>query len=39
MPVEQREQVTNVESGPTSNRKSPLFSTEGGGLRSVARAG
>src|SRR5215472_12902878 len=30
MPVEQREQVTNVGSGPTGNRKSPLFSTEGG---------
>src|SRR5262252_5247354 len=38
-PTMPREKVTNVGSGPTGNRKSPLFSTEGGGLRSVARAG
>ena len=29
MPVERRGQVTDVGSGPTGNRKSPLFSTEG----------
>src|SRR6516225_9700350 len=39
MPVERRGQVTDVGSGPTGNRKSPLFSTEGGGLRVVPPAG
>src|SRR5262249_26069954 len=39
MPVERRGQVTGVGSEPTGNRRSSNFSTEGGSLRAVARAG
>ena len=39
MLVERRGQVIAVGSEPTGNRRSLQFSTEGGSLRAVARAG
>ena len=39
MLVERRRQVIAVGSEPTGNRRSLQFSTEGGSLRAVARAG